>query len=121
MSAGGLLRRNGRYRSASGLFWQYQAEEADGICCPVRDQCLSEHDRRGARKPEDSYFNPSVQRSRSRQNTNESWQVLEKRQVWCEGTFATQKWGHNLTRVLRRGLEAAEDHGLLSAAALNLF
>ena len=36
------------------------------------------------------------------------------------GTFAAQKWGHNLTRVLRRGLEAAEDHCLLSATALNL-
>lgn len=28
--------------------------------------------------------------------------------------------GANLTRVLRRGLEAAEDHCLLSATALNL-
>ena len=33
----------------------------------------------------------------------------------CEGTFAIQKRCHNLTRVLRRGLEAAEDHCLLSA------
>ena len=47
-------------------------------------------------------------------------EAVRKRQVWCEGTFATQKWGHNLTRVLRRGLEAAEDHCLLSATALNL-
>nr|WP_302467306.1 transposase [Intestinimonas massiliensis (ex Afouda et al. 2020)] len=45
---------------------------------------------------------------------------MRKRQIWCEGTFAAQKWGHNLTRVLRRGLEAAEDHCLLSATALNL-
>jgi len=27
---------------------------------------------------------------------------------------------HNLTHILRRGLEAAEDHCLLSATALNL-
>ena len=39
---------------------------------------------------------------------------LKQRQIWCEGTFAAQKWGHNLTRLLRRGLEAAEDHFLLS-------
>ena len=31
-----------------------------------------------------------------------------------------QKRCHNLTRVLRPGLEAAEDHCLLSATALNL-
>mgnify|MGYP007047937521 CR=1 FL=1 len=31
-----------------------------------------------------------------------------------------QKRSHNLTRVLRRGIEAAEDHCLLSAAAINL-
>ena len=47
-------------------------------------------------------------------------EALKQRQIWCEGTFAAQKWGHNLTRLLRRGLEAAEDHCLLSAAALNL-
>lgn len=46
--------------------------------------------------------------------------IPSERQVWCEGTFAAQKWRHNLTRLLRRGLEAAEDHCLLSAAALNL-
>ena len=55
---GKTLRLNGLYRSASGLFWQYKAEKADCICCPVRGKCLSEHDRRGARKLEDSYFKP---------------------------------------------------------------
>lgn len=117
---GKTLGPKGLYRSASGLFWQYQAEKVDCIRCPVRDKCLSQHDRRGVRKLEDSYFKPSVQRSRSRQKTDEYRQALKKRQIWCEGTFATQKWGHNLTRILRRGLEAAEDHCLLSATALNL-
>lgn len=60
-------------------------------------------DRRGARKLTDSYFKPSV-----------------RRQIWSEATFAAQKRTHNLTRVLRRGLEATEDHCLLSAIALNL-
>ncbi|NBJ90590.1 hypothetical protein D5270_14070 [Acutalibacter sp. 1XD8-36] len=41
-------------------------------------------------------------------------------QIWCEGTFAAQKWGHNMARVLRRGLEAVENHCLLSPTALNL-
>ena len=117
---GKTLRPKGLYRSASGLFWQYQAEKADCLCCPLRDKCLSEHDRRGARKLEDSYFKPSVQRSRSRQETEDYRQALKKRQIWCEGTFAIQKRCHNLTRLLRRGREAAEDHCLLSATALNL-
>lgn len=47
-------------------------------------------------------------------------EALRLRQIWCEGTFAAQKWEHNLTCVLRRGLEAAEDHCLLSATAMNL-
>ncbi len=47
-------------------------------------------------------------------------EALKLRQIWCEGTFAAQKRGHNLTRVLRRGFEAAEDHCLLSAAVMNL-
>ena len=47
-------------------------------------------------------------------------EALKMRQIWCEGTFSAQKRSHNLRQIFRRGLEAAEDHGLLSAAALNL-
>ena len=67
-----------------------------------------------------TYFRPTVRRHLARQNKPDYLEALRKRQIWCEGTFAAQKWGHNLTRVLRRGLEAAEDHCLLSATALNL-
>mgnify|MGYP001293262308 FL=1 len=56
----------------------------------------------------------------NRQHEPEYREALKLRQIWCEGTFAVQKRDHNLTRVLRRGLEAAEDHCLLSATALNL-
>lgn len=42
------------------------------------------------------------------------------RQIWCEGSFAAQKARHNLRCLYRRGLEAAEEHCLLSAMALNL-
>ena len=67
-----------------------------------------------------SYFHPSVQRHLKKQNDPEYWAALLKRQALCEGNFAAQKWGHNLTRILRRDLESAEDHCLLSATALNL-
>ena len=117
---GNTLRPKGLYRSGSGLFWEYWADKKDCSSCPFREKCLSTEDKRGARKLLDSYFKPSVQRHLSRRGEPEYRQALKQRQIWCEGTFAAQKWGHNLTRVLRRGLEAAEDHCLLSATALNL-
>lgn len=117
---GKQLRPKRLYRSDSGLFWEYWADRRDCGNCPLRDKCLNETDRAGARKIQDSYFKPAVQRHFSRRWKPEYQQALKKRQVWCEGTFAAQKWAHNLTRVLRRGLEAAEDHCLLSATALNL-
>ena len=114
------LAPKGLYRSGSGLFWEYRADKRDCARCPLREKCLCKTDRRGARKLLDSYFKPSVQRDLSRRQTPEYWESLKQRQVWCEGTFSIQKRCHNLTRVTRRGLEAAEDHCLLSATALNL-
>lgn len=46
--------------------------------------------------------------------------VLLLRQIWSEGSFATQKARHNLKFLYRRGLEAAEQQCLLSSTALNL-
>lgn len=108
------------YRSGSGLFWEYWADKKYCGSCPLRAECLNETDKAGARKLQDSYFKPSIQRHFSKRCEPEYRDALKQRQVWCEGTFAAQKWGHNLTRILRRGLEAAEDHCLLSATALNL-
>ena len=108
------------HRSASGLTWEYLAKREDCENCPPQEKCLRENDRRGPRKLEDSYFRPSVQWHLKKQNDPEYWAALLKRQIWCEGSFAAQERGHNLTRVLRRGLAAAGDHCLLSATALNL-
>lgn len=117
---GKTLRAKRLYRSGSGLFWEYWADRADCGKCPLRGKCLSANNQQGARKLSDSYFKPSVQRHLSRRKEPDYRQALKERQIWCEGTFAIQKRCHNLTRVLRRGLEAAEDHCLLSATALNL-
>ena len=107
-------------RSASGLFWEYQADKRDCAACPLHDKCLSENDRRGARKVSVSYFTADRRRHLERRCSPEYREALKLRQIWCEGTFAAQKREHNLTRVLRRGIEAAEDHCLLSAAVMNL-
>ena len=107
-------------RSASGLFWEYQADKRDCALCPLREKCLRESDKRGARKVSVSYFAADRQRNLERRSSPEYREALKLRQVWCEGSFSAQKREHNLARVLRRGLEAAEDHCLLSATALNL-
>ena len=117
---GKQLRLNTLRRSAGGLHWVYSADRRDCQACPLKEQCLSECRKTGARKLERSYFEPSVQRDLNRASESEYREALRLRQIWCEGTFAAQKWGYNLTRVLRRGLEAAEDHCLLSATAMNL-
>lgn len=107
-------------RSASGLFWEYQADKRDCALCPLREKCLRESDKRGARKVSVSYFAADRQRNLERRSSPEYREALKLRQVWCEGSFSAQKREHNLARVLRRGLEAAEDHCLLSATSLNL-
>jgi len=65
-------------------------------------------------------FEDAVKRQREADGTPAHKHILNLRQIWCEGSFAVQKWTHNLRRLFRRGIEAAEDHCLLSAAALNL-
>ena len=115
-----LLKLNTLHRSASGLYWLYLADKRDCQSCPFRSQCLRPEDRRGARKLEHSYFMPQRRKNLERRTQPEYREALRLRQIWCEGTFAIQKRCHNLTRLLRRGREAAEDHCLLSAAALNL-
>ena len=117
---GKFMRRNTLHRSASGLYWLYLADKQDCQSCPLREKCLNKTDKRGTRKLGHSYFREARLKNINRQHEPEYREALKLRQIWCEGTFAAQKRDHNLTRVLRRGLEAAEDHCLLSAAALNL-
>ena len=50
-------------RSASGLFWEYQADKRDCALCPLRDKCLQESDKRGARKVSVSCFAADRQRN----------------------------------------------------------
>ena len=103
-----------------GVYWLYLADKRDCQSCPFRSQCLRPEDGRGARKLEHSYFMPQRWKNLERRALPEYREALRLRQIWCEGTFAIQKRCHNLTQLLRRGREAAEDHCLLSAAALNL-
>jgi len=105
-------------RGPSGLSLEYRPDKQDCLACSLQEQCMTGKHR--VRMVGHSYFRPSVEKNFSRQNEPEYADALRKRQIWCEGTFSAQKRAHNLRYLLRRGLEAAEDHCLLSATAMNL-
>lgn len=115
---GKILKLTNLQRGSSGLSLLYRPERSDCIACPMREKCMTKSG--NVRTVSHSYFYKSVRKDYDKIETPVYKDALRKRQIWCEGTFAIQKRGHNLTRVLRRGLEAAEDHCLLSATALNL-
>ena len=115
---GKTLRLACLHRGPSGLSLQYRPDKRECLECSLREQCMMSEQR--VRLVGHSYFRPAVEKNLSRQNEPEYADALRKRQIWCEGTFAAQKRGHNLRYLLRRGIEAAEDHCLLSATAINL-
>lgn len=96
----------------------YRAERKDCQTCPLYEKCVSASQR--SRTLRVNIFEEAVKRCRARKGTPKQDALLKQRQIWCEGTFAAQKARHNLRRLNRRGLEAAESHCLLSAVALNL-
>ena len=65
-------------------------------------------------------FEEGVRRCHAKKGIALHSYILEQRQIWCEGSFAAQKARHNVRKLYRRGVEAAETHCLLSAMALNL-
>lgn len=117
---GKLLPLRTLHRGASGLHWEYSADRADCQICPLRERCLPPKGTRTARKLERNYFEPVIQQDLARRDEPEYKEALKLRQIWSEGTFSAQKREHNLMKIQRRGIEAAEDHCLLSATALNL-
>ena len=81
------------------MYWEYWADRTDCLDCPQRTKCLRGKDKRGGRRLLDTYFWPAVRQNLTRQGEPDYLDALRKRQVWCENTFAAQKWRHNLTRV----------------------
>ncbi len=117
---GNMLTLRTLERNHHGLYWVYRAEVAACRRCPHQEQCIPASRRAQGRQIVRNYFEAARTLERQRLNTPEYKAALRLRQIWCEGTFAIQKRGHNLTRLTRRGIAAAEDHCLLSAAAMNL-
>jgi len=105
-------------RSENNVTQEYRAERKDCRDCPIRSKCLTAS--QPCRRIQVNIFEDAVKKNHEGDGTPEHKAVLDLRQIWCEGSFAAQKARHNLRRLFRRGLEAAEDHCLLSATALNL-
>ena len=63
---------------------------------------------------------PAFCRGHLRVNTPEYLCMMRKRKIWVEGSFAAMKREHNLLKIRKRGILAANEECLLSAMALNL-
>jgi len=116
--AGNYLTLRSLERENHNICRTYRADRKDCRNCPMLGRCVSDSHR--SRTVRVNIFEEAVKRQRETDGTPAHEYILNLRQIWCEGSFAAQKWGHNLRRLFRRGLEAAEDHCLLSATALNL-
>ncbi len=105
-------------RLESGVYREYRANPRDCKLCQLRHKCLAPSQR--CRKIQVNIFQHIVDKHHAADGSAEYNDALRKRQIWCEGTFAVQKARHNLKQTFRRGLQAAQDHCLLSATAVNL-
>lgn len=105
-------------RNEYGVYREYRAEKSDCQMCPYRNACLTGSF--PSRRLQVNIFEAAVKKNHDADGSAGHREALRLRQIWCEGSFAAQKARHNLRRLLRRGLEAAEEHCLLSATALNL-
>jgi len=103
---------------SDGLMKAYKADRKDCRICSKRDLCVCASG--NERTLRVNVFENAVKQNRERDGSPEHQQILNLRQIWCEGTFAAQKRNHNLRQLFRVGIEAAETHGLLSATALNI-
>jgi hypothetical protein len=108
----------GLERGESNIMRRYATTNADCRGCPDREKCLSPSQK--ARTIRVNIFQDAVDRSRERCGTPEYRRAMALRQIWSEGTFGNQVSKHKMRNLARRGLEAANDHCLLSATVMNL-
>ena len=91
------------------------------ICadCPLREHCINGKNPYKEVDLQMDYWAMEEQHAMNN-GTPAYWAAMRKRKILCEGNFAHQKAGHNLTRTRKRGLGNAFAHCLLSATALNV-
>ena len=86
--------------------------------CLCRPQCIS------GKIPIKDLSRPFHQAEYEKQHQNNDTvrydEIMSLRRIWCEGTFAAQKFNHCLSRARMRGIVQMSEQCLLSACALNL-
>jgi transposase len=115
---GNILTLRALQHTESGVYREYRADAKRCKACPHRDKCLAPS--QNCRKIQVNIFQHIADKHHATDGSAEYNDALQKRQIWCEGTFAAQKARHNLSRLYRRGIDAAKEHCLLSAIAINL-
>ena len=60
----------------------------------MKERCLNKSLKDKARRLTRSVFEDAAQKNLSQADSPEYQQALRLRQIWCEGTFAIQKWSH---------------------------
>lgn len=115
---GETLRLRDVRRSPTGVYRIYRAKSKMCRLCPNRSRCLAPGT--NARSISVNIFKNIVDKHRSSIGSEEYNAAMRIRRILCEGTFGIQKAKHNLGQLLRRGIDAAETHCLLSATAMNL-
>ena len=91
--------------------------------CPHRPECF---DAAGVRRRIlASSCYPAFYRGHQRIGTSEYLHMMRRRKIWAEGSFAegsfaAMKREHKLSKIRKRGIQAATEECLMAALALNL-
>ena len=96
----------------------YKTEHNSCPSCFHKDTCFSGKEIN--RKILASSCYPAFYRGHSRAFTTDYFEMMKRRKIWSEGTFAVLKREHNLKQIKKRGISKVYEECLLSAIALNL-
>lgn len=97
--AGKVLTLRSLEREHHNVCRTYRASRKDCRICPMVSRCVSDSHR--SRSIRMNIFEEAVKRQRETDGAPIHKHTLNLRQIWCEGSFAAQKWIHNLRRLFR--------------------
>lgn len=96
----------------------YKARRDNCKACPRKDQCLNGQEK--SRKILASSCYPAFYRGHHRASSPAYNEMMRRRKIWIEGSFAVLKREHNSKRIRKWGISNAYEACLLAAIALNL-
>lgn len=96
----------------------YRARRKDCTACPRASQCLSAPAKyRRLHRPIHLEY---LEAAHERNKTERYLDLMRKRRIWSEGTFAILKACHGMRRAIRRGLDNMQEQVLMASTALNI-